>query len=99
MLRVSATRRDRRRQLIMNSRQKFLPRSPESLERLHASIIGRSLGRSFANVLLLTKVLMAFREALHTSELHNTLTHRTRWLQSEKAQPDQRCLDFHFYTW
>lgn len=99
MLRISATRRDRRKNLVLSSRQKFLPRSPESLERLHASIIGRALGRSFANVLLLTKVLMAFREALHTSELHSALTRRTRWLQREKSQVDERCLEYHFYAW
>lgn len=99
MLRISATRRDRRKNFVLSSRQKFLPRSPESLERLHASIIGRALGRSFANVLLLTKVLMAFREALHTSELHSALTRRTCWLQREKSQVDERCLEYHFYAW
>lgn len=98
MLRVSATRRERRKNLVITCRQKFLP-STESMERLHASIIGRSLGRSFAHVLLMTKVLMGFREAVHTARLSNALQRRTGWLRSEKCQPDERCLEFHFQHW
>ncbi|CAJ1382054.1 unnamed protein product [Effrenium voratum] len=97
MLRVSATHRERRRPEIMGARLKF--RTNESTERLHAGIIGRSLGRSFANVLLLTKVLMAFREVMHLSVLGRLLQQRTSRLRREKAAPDVHCAELVWRAW
>lgn len=99
MLKIAANHRTRRKNLVKTSRMKFLPRSQESVERLHASIIGRSLGRSFANVLLLTRVLMAFKEALHHSCIEAVLKHRTGRLRAEVAAPDLAAAERSFRAW
>jgi len=100
MLTISAEHSRRKNNVVKTSRGKFIPRIHHgSTERLHASIIGRSLGRSFANVLLMTKVFLALREVKNASALKAELERR-RGRQRNKARgPDHESLLSAFLGW
>eukprot|EP00931_Biecheleriopsis_adriatica_P060679 TRINITY_DN36454_c0_g1_i1.p1 TRINITY_DN36454_c0_g1~~TRINITY_DN36454_c0_g1_i1.p1 ORF type:complete len:1367 (+),score=260.23 TRINITY_DN36454_c0_g1_i1:22-4122(+) len=100
-LNVSAAHRERRQRLskARSPRANYITQPAASSERLHANIIGRSLGRSFANVLLLTKVLLAFREVARTSYVKNELDWKKRRHRAKVTSPDLRAVETSFQAW
>eukprot|EP00930_Biecheleria_cincta_P026402 TRINITY_DN18613_c0_g1_i1.p1 TRINITY_DN18613_c0_g1~~TRINITY_DN18613_c0_g1_i1.p1 ORF type:complete len:1502 (-),score=274.76 TRINITY_DN18613_c0_g1_i1:192-4274(-) len=68
-------------------------------ERLYASILGRSIGRSFHNLLLMTKVLLAFREMARSGIIRQKLTLRQDRQRAQALVPDLAALPGPFRAW